>query len=81
MEIEVLVVGIVIRVRHLNERDALLQEAAREQAVASEVIFAIALGVLRWLFADIEHFTLSHQLVGLFEGIRKCFRAGGSPGD
>ena len=45
VEIEVLVVRVVVRVRHLHERDALFQQPAGEQAVAAEVVLAVALGI------------------------------------
>ena len=45
VEVEIFVVGVVVGVRHLHERDARFQQPAGEQAMAAEVVGAVAVQV------------------------------------
>ena len=66
VEIEVLVVRVVVRVAHLHERHAVLQQPPGQQAMPAEVVLAVAIVILLGLLGDVEHFAALHQLQGLF---------------
>ena len=51
VEVEVLVVRVVVRVRDLNERRPFLEQPAGQQAVAAEVVLAVTVVILGRLFA------------------------------
>ena len=76
VEVEVLVVRVVVRVRELHERDALLQQPPGEQAVPAEVVLAVALGVGFRLLGDVEHVALLHELLRLLVRVRERFGHG-----
>ena len=79
VEVEVLVVGVVIRVDDLDERGARLQQPTGQQAVAAEVVRAVAVQVLRRLLGDVEDVAPGHQLLGLLVGRRVRLGLGGPP--
>ena len=65
VEVEVLVVRVVVRVGDLHEGDARLEQPAGQQAVAAEVVGAVAVQVLGRLLGDVEDLAAGHQLLGL----------------
>ena len=71
VEVEILVVRVVVRVRHLHERDALLEQPPGEQAMPAEIVLAVALDILRRFLGDVEHVALLHELLRLLERIRE----------
>ena len=54
MEVEVLVMGVVVGVRDLDEGDAGLEQAAGQQAVPAEVVLAVAIADARRFAAEVE---------------------------
>ena len=51
---------------HLDERDPRFQQAAGEQAVAAEVVGAVAVEVARRLLGHVKNVAALHELQGLF---------------
>ena len=79
VEVEVLVVRVVVRVRDLHERRPLFEETPREQAMAAQVVLAVAVVILRRFLGDVEHILLLHQVKSLLVGIGIGFGHGRAP--
>ena len=70
VKVEVLVVGVVVRMRNLHERNAVLQQPASHQCVLAEIVRAVLFVFFGRLFRNVEHVAAFHQLASLFVALR-----------
>src|SRR4051812_15082301 len=73
MEVEVFVMRVVIGMGDFDERDALLEQAPSQQAMAAELVIAVAEANGERLLGEIEDRAPLNHLLGLDEGIRIGF--------